>query len=86
MRRSSARLLGGAPPAHGGLVAEGRADRLRRLDFFSDFGEAELWELLRCASWEEVATAHPVVREGEEGHSFYIIVEGRMAVLKAGWT
>ena len=76
-------MLGGSRRPLEGMVAEGRVDRLRRLDFFRDFGEAELWELLRCASWEEVARGTHVVREGVQGHSFYIIVEGRMAVRKA---
>jgi len=76
-------LLGGARRPLEGILAEGRADQLRRLDFFRDFGEAELWELLRWAHWEEVAPRTALVREGEEGHSFFVLVEGRVAVCKS---
>ena len=79
----SAMLDGSRRPVEG-LQAEGRVDRLRRLDFFRDFGEAELWELLRCASWDDVAQGTCVAREGEQGSNFYIVVAGRMLVRKAG--
>ena len=76
-------LLGGARRPLEGVLAEGRADQLRRLDFFRDFAEAELWELLRWAHWEDVAPGTALVREGEEGNTFFVIVEGRVAVRKS---
>jgi hypothetical protein len=66
-----------------GIITEGRADQLRELDFFRGFGDAELWELLRWAHWEDVAVDEAIVREGEEGASFFILVEGLMQVRKA---
>ena len=75
-------LLGGARRPLEGVLAEGRADQLRRLDFFREFGETELWELLRWAHWEEVAPGTELVREGEDGETFFVIVEGSVAVRK----
>jgi CRP-like cAMP-binding protein len=63
-------------------MAEGRTEQLRRLAFFRDFGEAQLWELLRWTRWEEAAGGDVLVREGEQGHSLFVIVEGRVAVRK----
>jgi CRP-like cAMP-binding protein len=77
-------LLGGGWRPLEGVLAEGRAEQLRRLAFFSDFREAELWELLRWTRWEEVPPGAVLLREGEEGDSFFIVVEGRVAVTKAG--
>jgi len=84
MAQALSALLGGARRPMEGLVAEGRADQLRRLDFFRDFAEAELWELLRWARWEEAPEGTRVVNEGEPGSSFYIIVDGRAVVRKSG--
>jgi len=67
-----------------GIITEGRTDQLRELDFFRDFGDAELWELLRWARWEEVACDDELVREGEDDANFYILVEGHMQIRKAG--
>jgi hypothetical protein len=79
-------LLGGPRRPLEGVLAEGRADQLRRLAFFRDFEEAQLWELLRWTRWEEVAPGAVLLREGEAGDSFFIIVDGRVAVSKAGLT
>lgn len=76
-------LLGGTRRPLEGVMAEGRTEQLRRLEFFRGFGEAELWELLRWARWEEAACGEVLVREGEQGHSLFIIVEGRVAVRKS---
>ena len=75
-------LLGGARRPLEGLMAEGRTEQLRGLAFFRDFGEAQLWELLRWTRWEEAAGGDVLVREGEQGHSLFVIVEGRVAVRK----
>ena len=67
-----------------GIVAEGRTEQLRKLDLFADFADSELWELLRWAHWDELASDEVAVREGEYDADFCILIEGRMQVLKAG--
>lgn len=65
-------------------VVGNRAEMLMRLDFFAGFGEAEIWELLRWAHWDEFEAGTPIVREHQDEHSFYVLVEGQVEVSKAG--
>ena len=65
-----------------GIATEGRADALMRLSFFRAFPDAEVWELLRWASWEEHGPGTTILSEGEDGDSFFIVVDGRVSVRK----
>jgi serine/threonine protein kinase len=55
-------------------------DLLRRLRFFHDFSQQEIWELLRASEWREHAPGDEIVREGEMDDRFYVIVTGRVLV------
>jgi serine/threonine protein kinase len=55
-------------------------NQLRRLSFFHDFSQQEIWELLRASNWREYATGDAIVREGEMDDRFYVIVSGRVVV------
>jgi eukaryotic-like serine/threonine-protein kinase len=57
---------------------------LRRLDFFRDFRDAELWEVLRGAIWENHSREQSLLLEGDIGHAFFIIVSGQVKVIKDG--
>ena len=79
-------------PVDGGQF-EGRVGTLRQLAFFQAFADAEIWEILRWASWEEFSDGASIIVDGETGDAFYIIVRGavsvekdsqRIAVLEAG--
>ncbi|MFZ2163353.1 MAG: serine/threonine-protein kinase [Sideroxyarcus sp.] len=59
-------------------------DTLRALNFFKNFGDVELWEVLRISTWHKVSKEESIVREGEEGVNFYIIASGSVRVLKQG--
>ncbi|WKB51028.1 serine/threonine-protein kinase [Eleftheria terrae] len=70
-----------------------RFSLLRQLDFFSDFDDVELWEVVHQARWQRFATGHRLMRRGEKGRDFHIIAQGavevqrdgqRVEVLKAG--
>jgi hypothetical protein len=65
-----------------GIATEGRADLLRNLSFFQSFPDAEVWELLRWAGWEEFPDGAQIIEEGEQGDSFFIIVHGEVEVRK----
>ena len=55
---------------------------LRKLDFFHDFRDSELWEVLRGAGWEVHSREQSLLLEGDVGHAFFIIVAGQVKVTK----
>jgi len=57
---------------------------LRKLEFFKDFRDSELWEVLRGAMWENHAREQSLLLEGDLGHAFFIIVTGQVKVVKDG--
>jgi len=54
--------------------------KLRDMSFFKDFGEVELWEVVRVGNWQTIEPGTVLMREGEAGDSFYILVEGEVEV------
>jgi eukaryotic-like serine/threonine-protein kinase len=63
----------------------GDADKfaaLRVLGFFKRFAEAELWEVVRIGQWQRVAAGTEIVREGEPGDFFCVLLEGEARVTK----
>ena len=57
---------------------------LRKLDFFRDFRDSELWEVLRGAIWENHSREQSLLLEGDIGHAFFVIVSGQVKVIKDG--
>jgi serine/threonine protein kinase len=57
---------------------------LRKLSFFHDFSSAEIWEVLRAASWHHYADGEEIVKEGAIDDRFYVIVSGRCKVGRNG--
>ena len=55
---------------------------LRGMRFFKRFADPELWEVIRLGRWEQAAADSVVVREGEGGDFFCILVDGEMRVTK----
>ena len=56
--------------------------RLRGLDFFRAFSNAELNDLLTFAKWRKVATGETVLHAGEVGMPFFIIVSGSVHIFE----
>jgi serine/threonine protein kinase len=57
-----------------------RFNKLRDMPFFQDFGDVALWEAVRIASWRSIEPDTVVIREGEQGESFYILIDGTVSV------
>ncbi|CAN7605152.1 serine/threonine-protein kinase [Rhizobacter sp. LjRoot28] len=67
-----------------GVLDSERFNLLRSLDFFSNFGDVELWEVVHRARWQRFAFGHALYRRGEEGTSFHIIAQGEVEVFRDG--
>ncbi len=59
---------------------------MRNLSFFHDFGDIELWEVLRISVWGRIPAGTYLVHEGDEGDFFFIIADGEVKVTKGSKT
>jgi hypothetical protein len=71
------------------LTGEGVTDsekfsELRNMAFFEDFGDVALWEVVRIGTWRTLPAGSVIIREGEEGDSFYLLVRGEVRVTLEG--
>ncbi len=57
---------------------------LRAMEFFSDFNDSELWELINASQWLRVPEGEEIIAEGDVDRSFYIVVSGVVQVSKQG--
>lgn len=53
---------------------------LRALTFFADFDDVNLWEALRIGAWRTIPKSTVIIREGEHGDSFFLLVQGEVDV------
>jgi len=56
---------------------------LRRLEFFRNFSDVDLWQVLHIANWHRIAAGTALIREGETGTSFFILSSGEVRVTKS---
>jgi eukaryotic-like serine/threonine-protein kinase len=61
-----------------------RFNILRKLAFFKDFGDVELWETLRISKWRNIAADTTLMRTGDEGGGFGIVIEGEVEISMSG--
>jgi len=61
-----------------------RFHAVRALDFFRDFSDSEIWELLRACTWHTYRAGEAIIREGELDLSFYIVLSGIVGIEKNG--
>ena len=59
-------------------------DVLRRLAFFREFDDIELWEVLRISVWREVADKVVLIKEGDSNRSFGVIISGFVEISVEG--
>ena len=57
---------------------------LRSLEFFTDFGDVELWEVVHRATWHRHTYGQALYRKGEAGNSFHIVTQGQVEVYRDG--
>jgi serine/threonine protein kinase len=55
---------------------------LRAMEFFGEFTDAELWEVLRISSWQDAAPGTALIRQGDAGNFFCILASGEVKVTK----
>lgn len=54
--------------------------RMRALPFFAEFSDPDVWEALRLGTLHAFANEAVLIQEGTRGDSFYVILEGTVAV------
>lgn len=57
---------------------------LRGLEFFKGFSNAELFDFLTIAKWQDVAAGATILSEGDIGISFYIVASGSVNIFRQG--
>lgn len=67
-----------------GVLDSERFNLLRSLDFFANFGDVELWEVVHRAKWQRFPFGHALYTKGEEGNTFHIIAQGEVEVYRDG--
>ena len=59
-------------------------ESLRKLPFFANFTDAELWEVARISNWRSAQAGELLMKEGEAGNFFCILAEGQVRVTRKG--
>ena len=57
---------------------------LRGLDFFRNFQDVDLWQVLRISNWVRHAPGGAVIEEGEVGTGFFVLAAGEVKISKQG--
>src|SRR5262245_24140278 len=55
---------------------------LSAMDFFGEFADAELWEVLRISRWQDAGPGSVLIHEGDPGDFFCILASGEVKVTK----
>ncbi|HXN16572.1 MAG TPA: serine/threonine-protein kinase, partial [Usitatibacter sp.] len=59
-----------------------RFSLLRTLPFFREFPENELWEVLRISKWAKFKPDTVLIKEGDQGDSFFVLAGGYVRVTR----
>ncbi len=77
-----ATALGTEEKLEQGFAESEKFDTLRKLEFFHQFTDVELWEVLRLATWHKHPRDTVLIQENDIGSSFFILVSGEVKVVK----
>jgi hypothetical protein len=61
-----------------------RFNLLRTLEFFGEFDDVALWEVVHRARWQRFPAGHALYRKGQQGTSFHILAQGQVEVQRDG--
>ena len=64
------------------ISAEEKFNSVKKLEFFTGFPDAEIWEILRASTWQDYDADDDIIVEGDMDDCFYIIVNGNVEVMK----
>jgi serine/threonine protein kinase len=59
-------------------------NELRQMAFLQGMGEVALWEVVRIGSWRKIPAGTVIIREGDHGDSFYLLINGEVDVTLQG--
>jgi serine/threonine protein kinase len=57
---------------------------LREMPFFEDFDDVALWEVVRIGSWNVIKSGTVIIREADQGDSFFLLIDGEVGVTLLG--
>ncbi len=57
---------------------------LKRVAMLANLADAEIWELVKAGKWSRVDQAKTIVRENDQGTSFFFLAEGEVKVTRGG--
>ena len=66
------------------LSGKDRLEALKELPFFRGFEESEIMEVLVGGVWKRYRTGQVIAEEGTDEDDFFILVEGKVSVQRAG--
>ncbi len=66
------------------LSDSAKFNELRQMAFFEGFGDVALWEVVRIGAWKKIAAGSVIIREGDHGDSFYLLIAGEVSVTLSG--
>jgi serine/threonine protein kinase len=59
-------------------------EKLKALQFFRNFGDIDLWEVLRISVWGRMPANRVLIEENDEGDFFFIVADGVVEILRGG--
>ncbi len=61
-----------------------RFGQLRKMPFFTEFDDIELWEVLRISRWQVAEANTAIIREGDQDQRFGLLIEGTVELAAGG--
>ncbi len=66
-----------------GVFETERFNLLRKVAFFEGFADVDLWEIMRFSQWVSFAKGEAIIKEGERGDFFAVLIEGEARVTRS---
>jgi serine/threonine protein kinase len=79
-------VVGALSPPQSDLNDALKFAAIKGLSFFHEFADVEIWEALRVTRWGRAPASTVLIREGDQGDSFYILVDGEVRVSRGNTT